>query len=301
MRANHPERPLAFWIRYTIFSPRGAPARAEGELWAIAFDGERNEIAVGKREVPIAACDFSDRGLAVDIEDAVLRDGMLRGAAETIAWDLTYETGEPPLLLLPRARYESRFPKAKSVVSAPLARFDGELRVADVPMRVENWVGSQNHNWGSQHTDRYSWGQVAGFDDAPGAFLECITGRVRVGPVHTPWVTLANLRIDGEQHTLVGLLRGALAKTERGWFFWELDTRDRDTRIVARFEAPKQAFVALRYRNPPGGVKTCLNTKIARATVTLEAGGRTRRLHTEHRAAFEILTDDASHGLRPVR
>jgi hypothetical protein len=44
-------------------------------------------------------------------------------------------------------------------------------------------VGSQNHNWGSRHTDHYAWGQVAGFDDDPDAFLELSTARVRVGPL----------------------------------------------------------------------------------------------------------------------
>ena len=39
LRANHPNRPLAFWIRYTVFSPAGRPEAAEGELWAIVFDG----------------------------------------------------------------------------------------------------------------------------------------------------------------------------------------------------------------------------------------------------------------------
>ena len=34
-RANHPTRPLAFWIRYTLFAPRGRPADAIGEVWAI--------------------------------------------------------------------------------------------------------------------------------------------------------------------------------------------------------------------------------------------------------------------------
>lgn len=40
VRANHPTRPLAFWIRYTIFSPRRHPEQAAGELWAIVFNGE---------------------------------------------------------------------------------------------------------------------------------------------------------------------------------------------------------------------------------------------------------------------
>jgi hypothetical protein len=30
-----------------------------------------------------------------------------------------------------------------------------------------------SHNWGSQHTDRYAWAQVCGFDSAPDVFLEC--------------------------------------------------------------------------------------------------------------------------------
>ena len=35
LRANHPERPLAFWIRYTIFSPKGRAGDAVGELHCI--------------------------------------------------------------------------------------------------------------------------------------------------------------------------------------------------------------------------------------------------------------------------
>lgn len=29
LRANHPERPLAFWIRYTVFCPQGRPQEAQ--------------------------------------------------------------------------------------------------------------------------------------------------------------------------------------------------------------------------------------------------------------------------------
>jgi hypothetical protein len=49
-----------------------------------------------------------------------------------------------------------------------------------------DWVGSQNHNWGSKHTDRYSWGQVAGFDAHPESFLEVATARLKLGPLWTP-------------------------------------------------------------------------------------------------------------------
>ena len=47
-RANDPGGRRAFWIRYTIFAPKGRPDDAVGELWAIAFD---REVASGVADV----------------------------------------------------------------------------------------------------------------------------------------------------------------------------------------------------------------------------------------------------------
>ena len=52
-RANHPTRLLAFWIRYTIFSPKGHPEKAVGELWAIYFNGETGHHIAVKKVVPL--------------------------------------------------------------------------------------------------------------------------------------------------------------------------------------------------------------------------------------------------------
>ena len=49
LRANHPSLPLAFWIRYTIFSPQGQPEKAIGELWAVYFDGELLAVTVYRK------------------------------------------------------------------------------------------------------------------------------------------------------------------------------------------------------------------------------------------------------------
>src|SRR4029079_18327575 len=108
---------------------------------------------------------------------ASLEEGSLRGAARSgdhhIGWALDYTSPEPPLLLLPERLYTGGFPKAKSLVGSPNAHYHGALEVDGVPVEVDGWVGSQNHNWGERHTDLYAWAQVAGFDDAPNAFLEC--------------------------------------------------------------------------------------------------------------------------------
>lgn len=301
-RANHPSRPLAFWIRYTVFSPKGRPADAVGELWAIYFDGEAGHIAAAKEVLPLSQCAFSAAGLDVRVGAATLRDGWLEGSVASIdhalCWSLRYKGDSPPLLLLPPSMLEGGFPKAKALVGMPHAMYHGSLVVDGREVEVDGWLGSQNHNWGSRHTDRYAWGQVAGFDGEPQAFLECSTARLRLGPLWTPWLTLIVLRADGQEFALNSLSQAVRAYGWFEYFRWRFDSRAPAARIYGQIEAPASAFVCLRYDNPPGGYKTCLNTKLAACHLTLERPGHPpHTFSTQYRAAFEILTDDPDHGL----
>ncbi len=76
----------------------------------------------------------------------------------------------------------------------PFARFNGSIQVNGETIEIINWVGSQNHNWGSKHTDHYAWGQVCGFDNEPDAFLELATARIKIGPLFTPFMMPLVLR-----------------------------------------------------------------------------------------------------------
>jgi len=306
VRANHPRRPLAFWIRYTIFSPLRHPEAALGELWAVYFDGETaNHVAV-KREVPFAACDFSSQAFDMRIDSARLRPGTLQGSAttgaHTIAWDLTYAGAAAPLLLLPERLYDSPLPKAKSLVGLPLAQFAGTVEVDGIPVDVAEWIGSQNHNWGSRHTDHYAWGQVAGFDAHPESFLEVGTARLKFGPLWTPFMTLLVLRHRGEEFALNSLRQSLRARASFRYFEWDFATENEQVQVVGHVSAPPESFVGLRYANPPGGSKHCLNSKLAacelRFTDKRTPGRPTELLTTAHRAAFEILTDDRAHGVK---
>src|SRR3954471_21147842 len=58
-RGNHPDRPLAFWIRYTIFSPADLPEPAIGGLLALYFDGQTGQHVVAKEKHPTPSCDFA--------------------------------------------------------------------------------------------------------------------------------------------------------------------------------------------------------------------------------------------------
>lgn len=301
-RANHPTRRLAFWIRYTIFSPAGRPGDAVGELWAIAFDGERSKIVAVKQVHPIADCLFSPSGLRARIGAATLDhaalDGEARHDGHEVRWSLRYQGTEPPLLLLPPKLYETPLPKAKALVGTPLAAYEGHLHVDGERVDVDGWVGSQNHNWGRQHTDHYAWGQVAGFDDDPTAFLELSTARLRLGPVWTPFMTPLVLRLDGREHVLTGLGQALRAHGRFRPFEWRFSSHGPGVRIEGKITAAARHFVALRYDDPPGGHKVCLNSKLAACELLVERPGEPpRRLETEHRAAFEILGDEAPDGM----
>jgi len=304
-RANHPTLPRAFWLRYTIFSPRGRPGDAVGELWAAYFDGDTRRVVAVRRQVPVANCAFGLDGLSVRIDDAVLDAGQLKGESasgdDRIAWELSYEGREPPLLLLKPHYYTRAFPKAKAVVGSPNARFTGRLVVNGEAIDVSEWQGSQNHNWGSAHTDHYAWGQVAGFDDAPDAFLECVSGRLRMGPVWTPTFTLLVLRLDGQEWALNSLGQALAARGRFSPYDWRLRSRARGVEIAAHFHGPDWSFAALRYGNPAGGSKVCLNSKIATCELTVSRPGHPPRvLRSANRAAFEILMDTPPPGVSIV-
>jgi len=301
-RANHPVRPLAFWIRYTIFSPAGRPQDAVGELWAIFFDGERERVVAVRQEVPLSACGFASSGIDVRVGSATLRDGHLEGSAgsggHTLGWSLAWDGDEPPLLLLPRSLYGRPLPKAKALVGTPNALFRGRILVDGEEIAIADWQGSQNHNWGSRHTDSYAWGQVAGFDDAPDVFLECSTAQIRIGPLWTPRMSLVVLRAEGEEFALNSLGQALRARGRCESFDWRIASASAEAVVTIRIHAPRSAFVGLTYGNPPGGTKTCLNTKLAACELTLERPGREPRTWTTgHRAAFEILTDRSDHGV----
>jgi hypothetical protein len=304
-RANHPTRPLAFWIRYTVFCPRDRPEEASGELWAIFFDGENDRVIAAKETFPIVECSFSPARLDVRVGSATLTERSLHGRASSgshrLAWTLESIGEAPPLLLLPESLYGRGFPKAKALVGTPNAIFHGTVTADGDEIPVEDWKGSQNHNWGSRHTDRYVWGQVAGFDNAPDAFLECATAQIRLGPLWSPRLTFVVLRDADEEFALNGLVRALSASGRSEFFAWEIDTQSTQVQISGRIHAPRSAFVGLTYRNPPGGSKTCLNTKLASAEITVQRRGHpSRTLVTRHRAAFEILTDRTDHGVPVV-
>ncbi len=195
--------------------------------------------------------------------------------------------------------YETKLPKAKSLVGLPCAEFTGSITTDGTAHIIDSWIGSQNHNWGSRHTDDYAWGQVAGFDNAPVSFLELATARIKIGPIWTPRMTLIVLRHEGREYALNTTRCSLRANGRFGRFFWNFSSGNELAYIEGEIVSTPLNFVGLTYHNPPGGDKFCLNCKIASCRVLLTIPGENPvLLVTGNRAAFEILTDDPAHGVK---
>lgn len=305
LRANHPTKKQAFWFRYTIFQPQNNPNEAVAELWGAFFDNDK-VIAI-QEDVDLSRCDLRNSENFLKISDSkiiFLSDGKgtafgkVKDAKNTMAWQLEYTGSERPLLLLRPKYYDRSLPKAKALSGLPNAHFSGSIEVNGEKFNLENWQGSENHNWGSKHTDEYAWGQVCGFDGSPNSFLECSTARIKLGPLWSPWLNLAVLRIDGVEYRFNGLWQAIKNEGYYDYFQWKLSCRSDDLQLDINFKASANDFAAFHYRNPPGGHHTCLNTKVAGCEITLKKKGKViHQLSSLQSAAFEILTDDVKHGI----
>jgi hypothetical protein len=276
LRAVDPERPRSAWIRYTTHQRPGEPPT--GSLWCTYFDGAAEPYAVKETpadaRVPPEGWPGSARGAAA-------------GEGRSAAWDLTIAGDEEPLRHLPREwMYRARLPRTKLESPLPAARFDGVLEIGGEQIAVNGWPGMVGHNWGAEHAATWVWLHAIELGD--GAWLDLSAGRVRVGPLLTPWIANGALHVDGRRHRLGGARPAKVSATPEA------------CRIVlpgAVVEAIPGRQVAWRYADPTGGEHHSLNSSIAELRVVLDDG---RELATDHCGVYELGTTDTSHGV-PVQ
>lgn len=318
IRANSPDKKIAFWFRYTLFQPKYNAENYIAEIWGAIFKDD--DVIAIQQDIAADLCKF-DGIVDLDGNQLLFPMNSLNGKAigrieneigDNIVWNLEYQSKESVLGLFPDSYYSSPFPKAKLLVGKPNALFNGEILLNDESIAIEQWQGSENHNWGPQHTDEYAWGQVAGFDNYENAFLECATARVKIAGIKSPKFTVAVLRVyeneQMEEYRFTGLWQGL--KNSGSYKFldqksceWEFECHQEDMKLSVKIRAEKSDFVGLRYRNPPtfhlDKHKTCLNSKVASCDLILTKSGTiTHHLKCDQRAAFEILTDSENHDIQ---
>ncbi len=323
LKANSPDGVRALWIKHTLLAPVGRPEAAVAEVWAIAFADRGRRKCAEKRTFALAEASHTDAPFALRLPCAELGHGQASGTlgdgADALAWSLRFA---PPLCgfrPFPFERmYSGGFPRSKSLTPAPDLRVHGSFQAFGERWAVEGWRGAQGHNWGRSHAHAYAWVHANAWqdeDDPPGSptrkgvWFEALSGRVRLGAIVTPWLSVAGLALEGQLLRFDGLralasrqvrveARGSSAR-ERGVVesrSYSFELVRAGARLRAEFCAEADQFAGLRYVDPDGRALACLNSKLARGRLTLSQGGRIRRFRSEQ-AALELGTRGDDHGV----
>jgi hypothetical protein len=278
VRANHPDQAVALWLRETLLLPTSGESVAD--VWVMVFDPEGAGNRALKVGHPMAAADYryenggdvwTARIGETSIDDQSVR-GAVSGGGRSAAWRLRIEPGsEPPVKLLTERGYRAPFPTAKTLVRHPLATFDGQVELDGAQFDLQRWTGSVNHNWGRRHTPAYAFGQVCGFDDAPGSSLEIVTAHAAIGPVSLPAATLFVLRHGGGEFAVRSILAARHTRAEYRPFTWSFRGRVGDVTVDGEMTAEASDVIGLTYSDTTGATKYCYNSALATCWIRLSS------------------------------
>ena len=297
LKLCHPTEPLGAWIRYTVHKRPGAAPT--GSLWFALFEG--NGPLAAKLTLPeptSGGADWLRVGEARIGGDGASGSIPAPGAAPdstaapepSVAWQLALEDAEEPLFHLPAAwLYRAPLPRTKLLSPAPAARFSGSLTVGGRTIDVDGWRGMVGHNWGAQHAERWIW--LHGLTE-DGDWLDAAIGRVKVGPLTTPWVANGALSIAGDRHTL---RRVQVTEYPTNCIF---TLSGSGVEVRGTVEAPRERFVGWVYADPDGSEHHAVNCSIAEMRLQVSRkGGAGTELVVPHGAAYELGMRERDHGI----
>jgi hypothetical protein len=299
LKATRPGGGQAVWIRHTIHKRPGE--ELTGSVWFTLFDGDAAGPRAAKATVPASDVSAPEGGY-IGVGGATLSpggaNGEIAGGGLTASWRLTFDDAADPFRHLPyEFLYRTGLPKTKLLSPDPDARFAGTVTVDGVELELDGWPGMVGHNWGAEHAERWIWIEANEFREADGWF-DAALGRIKVGPLTTPWIGNAMLSLDGEQHRLGGLDRVRSTKVDEEPTSCEFELGGKDIKVRGRVGSERHNFVAWVYADPAGPEHNTLNCSISDLELTVERKGREpRRLECVGAAAYEIGMRETDHGV----
>jgi hypothetical protein len=292
LRAVDPERPRSLWLRHTVHQEAGPGADPVGSIWVTLFDAGRPAPLAYKESQPGPEPDGWLR-----IGASAIGPTGARGEAGPASWDLTWTGEEPPLRHLPKSfMYSAPLPRTKLESPRPAVTFGGSITFGDTTVDLDGWPGMVGHNWGTQHAERWIWLHGTLFDEHPGDWLDIALGRVRVGPVETPWIANGVVSLRGKRHRVGGST--AHAHVHEGPSHLDLRVGGPDARLRLTVHGRRPQTVVWRYADPDRSEHLVSNCSIAELEAVVQPHGTTAQvLRTAHGGAYELGAREAPSGL----
>jgi hypothetical protein len=300
VKAAHPQGGRGVWIRHTVHKrPDAAPSAA---LWLTLFDSG----ATGPRAVKATFGEGelgAPEGGYIRIDGATLTPGRalgsIRASALEASWDLTFSAGGEPFHHLPYRRlYEAPLPRTKFLSPYPSAHFSGTVKVGGETIELDAWPGMIGHNWGAEHADRWVWIQAGELNGEPEGCFDMAAGRIKIGPLRTPWVANGILRLDGSEHRLGGFDKLITTRVEEEPTACAFQLSGKGVKVRGRVSSQPRNFVGWVYADPKGPEHNTLNCSISDLELEVERkGSEPQRLEVAGAAAYEIGMRDTDHGI----
>ncbi|HEX2127987.1 MAG TPA: hypothetical protein VHF58_02095 [Solirubrobacterales bacterium] len=299
IKATRPGGGQGVWLRHTVHQRPGESRTAS--LWFTLFDGDEGspratKLTVGDDQLSAPA------GAYIEVADALLEPGRARGAIENeemkVAWDLEFDSEAPAFRHLPYdSLYRAKLPRTKLLSPYPDARYTGTVTIDGQEIALDRWPGMIGHNWGAEHAERWTWLQANEFREAD-AYFDAGIGRIKIGPLTTPWIGNAILHLDGVSHRLGGLERIRSTKVDDEPTACEFELSGKDVKVRGRVSSEPRNFVAWVYADPVGPEHNTLNCSISDMELNVERKGRDPvRLECVGAAAYEIGMRETDHGI----
>lgn len=298
--ACHPAGGLAVWIRYTVQKRPGH--QPIGSIWLTLFDASSSAPVATKETLPPG--ELSDEPY-VRIGESSFAPGRIHGRTRSgvrpASWDLAFEPGEQPLRHLPEYLYRAPLPRTKLESLHPSTRFSGTVVIGDRMVQLDDWPGTIGHNWGSEHAEQWIWLHGAGFEGRTlDTWIDVAVGRLRIGPLTTPWVANGAISIDGVRHQLGGLGRVHQTKIAAGITACAFELSGRDVAVSGNVATDLARLVGWLYADPGGSEHHVLNCSIADLTLQVKQGtspAKRDELRLRGGATYELGLRPTDHGV----
>jgi hypothetical protein len=300
LKAARPGGGQALWIRHTVHKRRGEEPTAA--IWLTLFDADAAGPRATKLTVPATELS-APTGAYISVNGATLEPGRAHGSITSggldAQWDLRYSDRAETFFHLPYRRlYSAPLPKTKFLSPHPAALFDGEVVLAGDRSAIEGWPGMIGHNWGAEHAERWVWIQASELAGQPDSYLDVAAGRIKIGPVTTPWVANGMLRVDGTEHRLGGFDKIFSTKLDEEPTSCGFELSGDGVKVRGRVSSEARNFVAWVYADPKGPEHNTLNCSISDLELEIERKGEEpERLEVAGAAAYEIGMRDTDHGI----
>ncbi len=300
IKATRPSGGRGVWIRHTVHKPPGADPAAS--LWLTYFDADASGPRAAKATFGADELSAPD-GAYIRVDGAALEPGRASGGISApeleASWDLRFDDAGEPFHHLPYQRlYDASLPRTKLLSPYPSARFDGRLTLGDEEVEIERWPGMIGHNWGAEHAERWVWIQGAFLDEDEPTYFDMAAGRIKIGPVQTPWVANGMLRVGASEQRLGGFDRMLSTRIAEQPTSCSFRISGKGVRIRGRVGSEPRNFVAWAYADPTGPEHNTLNCSISDLELEVERDGRPpRRLQLAGAAAYEFGSRDTDHGI----